>query len=49
MDELKPEERARIKIDEQLVDAGWHIANRGGVTYAFMQQRGEAYVSDFRH
>ena len=33
MDELKPEERARIKIDEQLVDAGWHIANRGGVTY----------------
>ena len=33
MDELKPEECARIKIDEQLVDAGWHIANRGGVTY----------------
>ena len=33
MDELKPEEHARVKIDEQLVDAGWHIANRGGVTY----------------
>ena len=32
-DELKPEERARIKIDEQLADAGWHIADRGGVTY----------------
>lgn len=32
-DEPKPEERARIKIDEQLADAGWHIADRGGVTY----------------
>ena len=32
-DELKPEERARIRIDEQLADAGWHIADRGGVTY----------------
>ena len=32
-DEPKPEARARIKIDEQLVDAGWHIADRGGVTY----------------
>lgn len=32
-DELKPEERARIKIDEQLADAGWHIADRNGVTY----------------
>lgn len=31
--DLKPEERARIKIDEQLADAGWHIADRGGVTY----------------
>ena len=27
-DEPKPEERARIKIDEQLADAGWHIADR---------------------
>ena len=33
MDELKPEEHARVKIDEQLVDAGWHIANLDGVTY----------------
>lgn len=32
-DEPKPEERARIKIDEQLADAGWHIADWGGVTY----------------
>ena len=32
-DKQKPEERARIKIDEQLADAGWHIADRGGVTY----------------
>lgn len=32
-DGLKPEERARIKIDEQLVDAGWHVVNRDGMTY----------------
>ena len=32
-DEPKPEERARVKIDEQLVDAGWHIADRSHFTY----------------
>ena len=31
-DEPKPEERARVKIDEQLVDAGWHIADRSHFT-----------------
>ena len=30
---LKPEELARVKIDEQLVDAGWHIADRDHFTY----------------
>lgn len=30
---LKPEELARVKIDEQLVDAGWHIADRNHLTY----------------
>ncbi|MGN0845513.1 MAG: DEAD/DEAH box helicase family protein [Kiritimatiellia bacterium] len=33
MDEPKPEERARIKIDGQLADAGWHVADRSGVTF----------------
>lgn len=32
-DEPKPEERARVKIDELLVDAGWHIADRSHFTY----------------
>ena len=32
-DEQKPEERARVKIDEQLVEAGWHIADRSHFTY----------------
>ncbi|MBR3922973.1 MAG: hypothetical protein IKJ45_07650 [Kiritimatiellae bacterium] len=32
-DEPKPEERARVKIDEQFVDAGWHIADRSHFTY----------------
>lgn len=27
-DKQNPEERARIKIDEQLADAGWHVAYR---------------------
>ena len=31
--DLKPEEIARVKIDEQLVDAGWHIADRSHFTY----------------
>ena len=30
---LKPEELARVKIDEQLADAGWHIADRNHFTY----------------
>lgn len=34
IDGLKPEERARSKIDEQLVDAGWHIADRNGLTFS---------------
>ena len=29
---LKPEERARVKIDEQLIDAGWHICDRNHFT-----------------
>lgn len=29
---LKPEELARIKIDEQLADAGWHIVDRNHFT-----------------
>ena len=33
VDKTKPEERARIKINEQLIDAGWHIADRGSFTY----------------
>ena len=31
--DLKPEEIARVKIDEQLVDAGWYIADRSHFTY----------------
>ena len=31
--EPKPEERARIRIDEQLADAGWHITDRNHFTY----------------
>ena len=30
---LTPEEAARVKIDEQLVDAGWHIVDRSHFTY----------------
>lgn len=33
VDELKPEERARTRIDEQLADAGWRIADRDHFTY----------------
>ena len=29
---LKPEERARVKIDEQLVEAGWYICDRNHYT-----------------
>ena len=32
---MKPEESARIKIDEQLFDAGWHIADRNHFTYDY--------------
>lgn len=32
-DGLKPEERARARIDEQLADAGWRVADRDHFTY----------------
>jgi len=28
---LKPEERARVLIDEQLTRAGWHVCDRSGI------------------
>jgi len=30
--DLRPEERARLKIDEQLAEAGWHICDRNHFT-----------------
>ena len=31
MSNLKPEEQARILIDEQLVRAGWHVCDRNQI------------------
>ena len=49
---MLPEERARLKIDKQLIDAGWDIVSRheyipnsaSAVKEALMQEIGRAHV-----